>query len=96
MKHPSETVETKSKRLLFRSKHRGTKEMDILLGGYYEENMQGFSEQQLSTFEGLLNEPDDDLYAWALGREAVPSEIDSDVLRGFIDSVRRRGGGSSL
>lgn len=96
MADQTESNEIKRKRLLFRSKHRGTKEMDILLGGYYEANMDIFSESELSLFEALLNEADDDLYAWALGRTPVPETADSPVLRGFIESVRKRGGYSSL
>lgn len=95
MENQTESVETRRKRLLFRSKHRGTKEMDILLGGYYETKMQEFTIEELDVFEALLNEPDDDLYAWALGRVEVPVECDSPVLRGFIDSVKNRGSSTS-
>ena len=96
MADQTESSEIKRKRLLFRSKHRGTKEMDILLGGYYEANMSSFSEAELMLFEALLNEADDDLYDWALGRIPVPDAVDSPVLQGFIESVRARGGFSSL
>ena len=40
----NETIEIKRKRLLFRSTHRGTKEMDILLGGFDSVNMSRLSE----------------------------------------------------
>lgn len=95
MDNRSENIEIRRKRLLFRSKHRGTKEMDILIGGYYEENMESFSSEELTEFEAVLEYPDDNLYAWALGRASVPAELLSPVLQGFIDSVKRRGGGSS-
>ncbi len=91
----SEDIEIKRKRLLFRSKHRGTKEMDILLGGYYEENMECFEIVELAEFEKLLEFPDDDLYAWSVGRSPVPENVSSPVLDKFIQSVRRRGGSSS-
>ena len=54
MEERPEDLEIKRKRLLFRSKHRGTKEMDILLGGFYEENMHGFREEELAEFEHIL------------------------------------------
>ena len=95
MEERSEDLEIKRKRLLFRSKHRGTKEMDILLGGYYEENMRRFGEEELVEFERILELPDDDLYAWSVGRQSVPESLTSPVLDAFIESVRRRGDGSS-
>ena len=91
----SETTETRRKRLLFRSQHRGTKEMDILLGGFAAERMADFSESELDNLEVLLSEADDDLYGWALGRMPVPDASDTPLLRDFIESVRRRGGASS-
>ena len=91
-----ETIEIKRKRLLFRSTHRGTKEMDILLGGFYEANMSRFSEDQFNEFEGLLEIPDDDLYGWAMGRMDIPGEFDTQTLRDFIESVQSRGAGKSL
>jgi antitoxin CptB len=94
MDNRSESIEIKRKRLLFRSKHRGTKEMDILIGGYYEENMESFSPEELTEFEAVLEYPDDNLYSWALERAPVPSKFFSPVLQGFIDSVKCRGGGS--
>ena len=95
MDNRSESIDIKRKRLLFRSKHRGTKEMDILIGGYYEKNMESFSPVELTDFEAVLEYPDDDLYSWAVERAPVPSEFSSPVLQGFIDSVKRRGDGSS-
>ncbi|MEC8202779.1 MAG: succinate dehydrogenase assembly factor 2 [Pseudomonadota bacterium] len=91
-----ETIKIKRKRLLFRSGHRGTKEMDILLGGFYEANMLRFSEDQLNEFEDLLEIPDDDLYGWAMGRMDIPVEFDTQLLRDFIESVQSRGAGKSL
>lgn len=69
--------------------------MDILLGGFAEDNLAGFSEAELDQFERLLNEADDDLYAWALGRASIPGDNGTSVLQSFAESVRRRGGNSS-
>ena len=95
MDNRSESLEIKRKRLLFRSTHRGTKEMDILIGGYYEENMERFSPEELNEVEAILEYPDDNLYSWAVERAPVPLEFSSPVLQSFIDSVKRRGGSSS-
>ena len=88
-----ETIEIKRKRLLFRSTHRGTKEMDILLGGFFKSNMSYLNDDQLNEFEGLIEIPDDDLYNWAMGRMEIPKELDTQLLRDFIKSVQSRGAG---
>lgn len=43
------------KKLLFRSSHRGTKEMDIVLGGYFKKNHSNLSKVDLREFEKLLD-----------------------------------------
>ncbi len=88
-----ETIEIKRKRLLFRSTHRGTREMDILLGGFFKSNMSDLNKDQLNEFEGLIEIPDDDLYNWAMGRMEIPKELDTQLLRDFIKSVQSRGAG---
>ena len=86
-----ETIEIKKKRLLFRSTHRGTREMDILLGGFFKSNMSDLNKDQLNEFEGLIEIPDDDLYNWAMGRMEIPKEMDTQLLRDFVKSVQSRG-----
>ena len=88
-----ETIEIKRKRLLFRSTHRGTREMDILLGSFFKSNMSYLNDDQLNEFEGLIEIPDDDLYNWAMGRMEIPKELDTQLLRDFIKSVQSRGAG---
>ena len=88
-----ETIEIKRKRLLFRSTHRGTREMDILLGSFFKSNMSALNKDQLNEFEGLIEIPDDDLYNWAMGRMEIPKELDTELLRDFIKSVQSRGAG---
>ena len=88
-----ETIEIKRKRLLFRSTHRGTREMDILLGGFFKSNMSDLNKDQLNEFEGLIEIPDDDLYNWAMGRIEIPKELDTQLLRDFIKNVQSRGAG---
>ena len=86
-----ETIEIKRKRLLFRSTHRGTREMDILLGSFFKSNMSDLNKDQLNEFEGLIEIPDDDLYNWAMGRMEIPKEMDTQLLRNFVKSVQSRG-----
>ena len=69
------------KRLLFRSWHRGMREMDMLLGRFADLHVDTFSARQLALFEEILDHVDPEIYAWLSGREPVPSAMASDVMR---------------
>ncbi|MXO90085.1 FAD assembly factor SdhE [Pontixanthobacter aquaemixtae] len=62
-------------RAKFRSWHRGTREADYMIGGFYDRYHTGWSEADLVWFESLLDEDDVDIMAWAIQTQAVPTEI---------------------
>lgn len=64
--------ETRLKRLRFRAWHRGTKEADLLIGGYFDQFSADWSADQLDWFEALLDEEDVEIMAWAIGTMPVP------------------------
>ena len=64
----SETREIRLKRLRLRSWRRGTKEMDLLLGGFADKAMADLDPDSLDLYEALLEENDQDLYAWVSGQ----------------------------
>lgn len=66
-------------RLRFRSWHRGTREMDLLLGSFADEHVPAFSQEQLDLYELLLEQADPDLYNWIIGSATVPPQFDNDV-----------------
>ncbi|BCA58404.1 FAD assembly factor SdhE [Sphingomonas sp. HMP6] len=65
--------ETRLKRLRFRAWHRGTKEADLLIGGFFDARSAGWSDTEITLVEELLEEQDVDIMAWAIGT-AVPPE----------------------
>ncbi|MFP4314570.1 MAG: succinate dehydrogenase assembly factor 2 [Alphaproteobacteria bacterium] len=69
--------EIQRKRLIFRSEHRGTKEMDLLLGSFAKKYVPDFNEKELTEYEELLTNNDPDLYNWITGREEAPEEVAS-------------------
>lgn len=81
-----ENIEYKRKRLIFRSWHRGTKEMDLILGRFADAHISGFSEDELNQYEEILNHSDPDLYNWVGGQEAVPENIKTPVLERLVAS----------
>ncbi|HKT19092.1 MAG TPA: succinate dehydrogenase assembly factor 2 [Stellaceae bacterium] len=76
----AEAMETRKKRLLYQSGHRGTKESDLLLGAFAAAHLHAFDAAQLDRFEALLAEDDGDLFDWISGRAVPPHEKMSDVL----------------
>ncbi|MGB4107007.1 MAG: succinate dehydrogenase assembly factor 2 [Alphaproteobacteria bacterium] len=70
-----EDIEIRRKRLIYRSWHRGTREMDLILGSFADKNVPGFSENELDEFDALLQLQDPDLYNWITGVEPVPANL---------------------
>lgn len=77
---PVLSLETRRKRLIFRSWRRGFRELDLLLGAFAERRLAGFDAAELSEYEALLEVPDQLLYAWIIGREATPAAHDGPVM----------------
>ena len=59
------------KKILFRSWHRGTKEMDLILGTYADNNLSNMSYDELMHFQSFLNLSDPDLYKWLISEEKI-------------------------
>ncbi|GAB4387200.1 FAD assembly factor SdhE [Albidovulum sp.] len=70
----TEAAETRLRRLAMRSRRRGTREMDLILGAYAEARLAGLDSAALDRFESLLAENDQDLYAWISGAEPPPAD----------------------
>ena len=60
------------KRLRFRAWHRGTRETDLLVGGFFDRDHQQWDEAEVDWFERLLEEQDVDILAWAIGAAEPP------------------------
>ncbi|MBX2834747.1 MAG: succinate dehydrogenase assembly factor 2 [Micavibrio sp.] len=82
----NETIENMRKRLIFRSGHRGTKEMDIILGSFATKNVPDFTVEDLHVYQELLNESDPDLYNWITRKEDVPADKNSHIMKLLLNS----------
>lgn len=60
------------KRLRFRAWHRGTREADLLIGGFLDAQAAGWNEREIGWFEALMDEDDVDIMAWAIDTAPVP------------------------
>ncbi len=81
----AENLENKRKRLIFRSWHRGTREMDLIMGSFANTNVPGFSVGELDFYEQLLHIPDPDIYDWIIGRADVPANLLNPVIAKLLD-----------
>jgi antitoxin CptB len=77
-------IETRRKRLLYRSIYRGNKENDILLGQFARAHIGSFDSAELDQYERLLDAGDNDIFDWISGQTDVPPEADSAVLRQLL------------
>ena len=59
-------------RLRFRAWHRGVREADMLVGGYFDRWHESWTAEEMGWFEALLEEQDVDILAWAMGAALVP------------------------
>ena len=73
-------LEKTRKRLHFRAWHRGTKESDLLLGRFADQNLATMSIEDLADFEQVLDRIDPELLDWLTGREPVPANLRTPVL----------------
>lgn len=76
----SEPLALRRKRALFRSLRRGTKESDMVMGGFARQKLDSLTEDQLERFEALLDCTDAEVLAWVGRTRPVPPEHDTDLL----------------
>jgi antitoxin CptB len=77
----SDGLDARRRRLLFRSWHRGTREMDLILGRFADRHLPRLSDAELDAYERLIEVPDPELYVWITGEAAAPAKFDSPLLR---------------
>jgi antitoxin CptB len=77
-------LDDRRKRLLFRCWHRGTREMDLILGRFADAEIAGLADSELAELELLIEVPDPDLYA-ALTGGAV---LSADYAGGLFDRIK--------
>ncbi len=76
----SDALDHRRRKLKFRAWHRGTKEMDYILGSYADRHLEHMSQAEMDRFSTLLEVPDGELYKWVAGTVDVPAEFDDDIM----------------
>ena len=78
-------VAIRARRLIYRASHRGTLELDLLLGPFATAHAGQMSTAELDAFEQLLDETETELQAWLLGQEPAPDHVDLPLLRRILE-----------
>ncbi|MDX2202574.1 MAG: succinate dehydrogenase assembly factor 2 [Hyphomicrobiaceae bacterium] len=80
----SSDLNVRRRRAVYRATHRGTKEMDWLLGRYVEAHVEQLDEPALERMERLLALPDPDLHRWIID----PATLQASDIAGDIAAIR--------
>jgi antitoxin CptB len=82
--------EDRLKRLHYRAWHRGTREADYMIGGFFDTRRTDWDEAAMIWFEALMDEDDVDIMAWALGTLPVPPRYAGELMTAMqrLDYVR--------
>ena len=75
--------EIRLKQMRFRAWHRGTREADFMIGGFFDRYGESWSDKELDWFDHLLEEQDVDVMAWAMGTLPVPPVFQGEQMTKF-------------
>lgn len=78
------------RRLHWRAHHRGTREADALVGGFFDAHHASWSASELKLFGAMLNEQDVDIMGWAIGTAEAPERFAGPMIEALkkLDYVR--------
>lgn len=84
----SAELDVRKRKLLFRSWHRGMREVDLILGRFADGAIETLSDQELDEYDMLLDVSDTDLLAWVTGERAVSPAHDTPLFHKILASRR--------
>lgn len=84
-------LDVRRRRTLFRARHRGMRELDLVIGAFAETAIAAMDDAALDEFEALLEVADDIVFGWIVGREPVDPDHDGPVWRAIV-AFREAGG----
>ncbi|XDZ66947.1 succinate dehydrogenase assembly factor 2 [Alphaproteobacteria bacterium LSUCC0684] len=80
----TETHTQRVRRLIYRSAYTGTRETDLLLGGFARDVLPGMDAAGLDAYEELLDAGDPSIWAWVSGQEDRPEGMENPALDALI------------
>ena len=76
--------------LKYRAWHRGTREADMMIGGFFDAHHASWNDHERALFAALLTETDVDIMAWAIGTQPVPERYEGALMEAMrrLDFIR--------
>lgn len=74
-------LEVRRRRIMFRSWHRGMREMDLILGRFVNAEIDRLSKSEIDDYELLLEAQDRDVFSWLTGEAETPKAYDTPIFR---------------
>lgn len=75
----SADLDYRRRKVLYRSWHRGMREVDLILGSFADNEIAHLSDEELGVYEDLMAEADADILKWVTGEQTVPARHDTPV-----------------
>src|SRR5262245_61455322 len=75
----SKGLDARRRKLLFRSWHRGMREIDLILGTFADAEIGDLTESEIEQYERLLDIPDTELLPWIMGERPIPESERTDT-----------------
>ncbi|TIN08674.1 succinate dehydrogenase assembly factor 2 [Mesorhizobium sp.] len=82
----SEGLDARRRKLLFRSWHRGMREMDLILGSFADAEIGALTGDELDQYERLLEIADTEFLPVITGERPIPADIHCAVLQKILAS----------
>lgn len=82
--NPTDDIDVRRRRALWRATHRGTKELDILIGAYASAHLGAMDAAELTEFEAFLTEQETELQALLL----APTAAHDMPFAGIVNAIR--------
>ena len=67
--------------IIYRSTHRGSKEMDILLGNFVKKNIDKFDDNELLDLDKILNYEDEILYKFYIDKSVNKLIVNNKIMK---------------
>ncbi len=77
------------KKLIYKTIHRGCKELDIILSEYINNKFDAISNDEIKIYEALLSEADNDIYNWIIEKEPSPVQYQN-IIQEIIDLNQKK------
>ena len=74
-------LDERRRRLLFRSWHRGIREIDLIMGRFADAHIGDLTNAELDQYEALLDVQEHELLGWVIGQIEVPAGQDTPLFR---------------